>query len=177
MTEKLFLPMEFQDGITPEAWRGFMRRCVLINGATIKELQMLLQDDSVVDFEQGLVLCTFLSGMGISEACSACLVSEERFIEWREGSFNFRQAFICCNLLLKTEVAADNKILSKKDREHLKWMQERDKDYSVHYNKEQVSSGVVVNNMIAPIQGVMRSALESMSEPTALIANRGLKDD
>jgi hypothetical protein len=166
MTDKLFLPMEFQDGVTPMAWRGFMRRCVVVNGATIKEMQMLLQDDGVLEFEQGLVLCTFLSGMGISEACSACLVSEERFTEWRESSFNFRQAFICCNLLMKTEVATDNKILSKKDREHLKWMQERDKDYGTHYSKDDANKGVVVNNMIAPIHNVMRSALESMA-PTA----------
>ena len=67
-------------------------------------------------------------------------------------------------MLLKTEVAQDNKELSKKDREHLKWMQERDKDYGVHYNREKSNNGVVVNNMIAPIHNVMREALEGMGD-------------
>jgi hypothetical protein len=45
-------------------------------------------------------------------------------------------------------------------------MQERDKDYGTHYSKDDANKGVVVNNMIAPIHNVMRSALESMA-PTA----------
>jgi hypothetical protein len=162
--EKNYLPKEFHEGASPEAWKSFARRCVLKNGATEMEMDKILTSDDILEFDQGMVLCAFLRGMSISEACSVCLVSEEVFSQWKEDSFDFRQAFICCNLIIKIQIADANRKFSAEDINHLRWVQERDKDYDKHYTKEAKGNGVVVNNLMAPTGSAVRQALEAMDD-------------